>query len=82
MKIKYFGATWCQPCKVLKPMVEEVAKELGIEVEYIDIEEEQDLTINMGVRGVPTIFKIDDENGIDAKVGMQTKAQLKEWLED
>ncbi len=80
MIVKYFGAPWCSPCKVLKPIVEEVANDLAIEVEYINIEEEQDLTISMGVRGVPTIFKIEGDL-VDAKVGMQTKQQLLEWLE-
>ena len=56
-----FGAAWCQPCKILEPVLEELAKEWGetVKVAKLDVDEATQLTINYQVLSVPTtmLFK-------------------------
>ncbi len=60
--IKYFSATWCGPCKTFKPIMNEVAGE-GYSVQFIDIDQSQDLAAKHNVRSVPTA--VIEENGVE-----------------
>lgn len=53
-----FHATWCGPCKTLSPIVQQVAQELGSKVRVlkIDVDKNQVLANNLGIRGVPTLM--------------------------
>jgi len=78
MKLLEFYATWCGPCKVQKPIVEKLSKELQIEVEFIDIDERPEVAEKYQIRAVPSIVVIDDEGNFKKKlVGLQTAAVLK-----
>lgn len=78
MKLLEFYATWCGPCKVQKPIVEKLSKELQIEAEYIDIDERPEVAEKYQIRAVPSIVVIDDEGNFKKKlVGLQTAAVLK-----
>ena len=77
-KVLRFTASWCQPCKMLERTLEDIPTDYPIEV--IDIDENRELAIQYGVRGVPTLVML--QNNIETKriVGMQTEGFLKEWL--
>ena len=77
--IKYFSATWCGPCKTFKPVMNEVAGE-GHSVQFIDIDQSQDLAAKYGVRSVPTT--VIEENGIevDRFIGAIPKQQVLDRL--
>lgn len=77
-KVLRFTASWCQPCKMLARTLEDISTDYPIEV--IDIDESEELAIQYGVRGVPTLVML--QNDIETKriVGMQTEGFLKEWL--
>ena len=78
MKLLDFYATWCGPCKVQKPIVEKLSKELRIEAEFIDIDERPEVAEKYQIRAVPSIVVIDDEGNFKKKlVGLQTAAVLK-----
>ena len=59
---KYFTATWCGPCKAFKPVMNEVAGE-GHSIQFIDVDENQTLATQYGVRSVPTT--VIEENGVE-----------------
>ena len=77
--MKYFSATWCGPCKVFKPVMTEIAGE-GHSVQFIDIDQQQDLAAKYNVRSVPTT--VIEENGIevDRIVGSVPKQQVLDKL--
>ena len=51
---KYFGATWCGPCKAFKPVMQEIASD-GYFIEFIDVDKEENKAQNYGIRSVPTV---------------------------
>jgi|TARA_R100000315_G_C5233428_1_gene144497 thioredoxin 1 len=73
--MKYFSATWCGPCKTFKPVMNEISGE-GHSVEFIDIDQSQDLAQKYNVRSVPTV--VVEENGveIDRIIGAVSKEQI------
>jgi len=77
--MKYFTAVWCGPCKTFKPVMNEVVDE-GYSVQFINIDQQQDLTAKHNVRSVPTV--IIEENGIevDRFVGAIPKQQVLQKL--
>ena len=77
--MKYFSATWCGPCKTFKPVMNEVAGE-GHSVQFIDIDQQQDLAAKYNVRSVPTVIIEEGGVEVDRVVGMQTKLVMLERL--
>lgn len=77
-----FSMESCQPCKQLKPIFDDVVKEINdIKVVEIDVEEHPDIASNYKVRGIPTVIVTDDDDNILAmKSGMMTKEQLKDLI--
>ena len=78
-KVLRFTASWCQPCKGLAKTLADIGTNIPIEV--IDIDEPGDTPIIYGIRGVPTLIKLDENNTeVGRLVGMQTKEKLTEFL--
>ena len=77
-KVLRFTASWCQPCKMLAKTLEGIT--IDYPIETIDIDEKQDLAIQYGVRGVPTLVMLEDDVETKRVVGMQTEGFLKDWL--
>ena len=75
MKLLYFSAPWCGPCRVLGPIVDEVSQQIPIQ--KVDVDKEQDLSTQYGIRNIPTIIKVDNQ-GVEIKrvLGMQNKNQI------
>ena len=81
MKVLKFQASWCQPCKMLTRVVEDASDKITMPVEVIDIDENRDMAIKYGIRGVPTLV-IVNEDGTEVKrqSGMLMENQLLEFL--
>lgn len=78
-----FFATWCGPCKMVSPIVEQIESEMQgkIKVCKIDIDEERDLAMQYGVMSIPT-FIVFKEGKISATaVGMRDKEELEQLLQ-
>lgn len=73
-----FYATWCGPCKMMSPIVEEVAQQLEgkIKVFKIDTDEEQDLAIKYGIMSIPTFMVFKNGKVEKTAVGMREKEEL------
>ena len=73
--MKYFSAAWCGPCKTFKPVMNEVSGD-GYSVQFIDIDQSQDLATKYSVRSVPTV--VIEENGVevDRIIGAVSKDQV------
>lgn len=80
MKVLKFEASWCGPCKMLSKVFDGAAGKYTTEVQVVDIDENPDLAKQYGVRGVPTMVKLDGDVEIGRKVGMVNEAQLLEFL--
>jgi thiol-disulfide isomerase/thioredoxin len=79
-KILYISANWCAPCKAFKPIVAEVTQELGIPVEYIDIDANPDIAEKYGVRSIPTTILLNESGVVFKTSGAMTKTQLRSSL--
>ena len=76
------GATWCGPCKMLKPIFEKVANENTTDVQMytLDVDLNREIAMSLGVRSVPTIKMFNAGEVIDTKVGMQSETQLNDMI--
>ena len=78
-----FFATWCAPCKMLAPVLEEVASEMGeVKVLKIDVDESPETATKYGVQSIPTIKIFKDGAEVETKVGLMPKDILKEAIEE
>lgn len=76
-----FFASWCGPCKVIKPMIERLSSELNFPLIGIDGGVERVLADKQGVRGVPTLMVFKDGVQLPLTiVGSKTEAQVKDFL--
>ena len=79
MKIIRFTASWCGPCKILAKTLEGI--ETKIPIETVDIDENQGTAVEYGIRGVPTLIMLDENNNVTKRlVGSKPKAELEQWI--
>ena len=80
--ILYFTADWCNPCKKVKPIVEELNRNSSIKFQVIDADSEIELIKSFQVRSVPTFIVVQDGKEIKRATGAQTKEQLERLMSD
>lgn len=73
-----FWAEWCGPCKVLGPILEEVSKEIGEQVEIVklNVDDSRELTAKYGIRGIPTMIMFKNGQSVSTLVGSQPKNEV------
>ena len=80
-----FSATWCNPCKMLKPIISELSDEMSDKLKffYMDIDSQPNVPTRFGIRGVPTLILFDKNGQVKSqKAGATTKANVSSWLRD
>ena len=85
-KVLKFSASWCSPCRAYKPTFEKVSKMdefSDIEFQELDVDENEDLAAEYGIRGVPaTIFLNNKGEVVDRLTGLQTETALVEKIRE
>lgn len=72
-----FWAPWCGPCRIVAPLVEEIAKERSdIKVVKINVDEEQELAMQFGVMSIPTLVVMKNGKIVNQVTGARPKAQI------
>lgn len=78
-----FWATWCGPCQMIAPILNEVAEECpDITVGKIDVDEEQELAMSFGITSIPTLIVIKNGKAVEKAVGMRAKNQIIEMIDN
>lgn len=76
-----FWASWCGPCKMLSPVIEELAEEVDeAKICKINVDEESDLAMKFKVMSIPTLVVMKDGKSLRSTVGVQPKEKIKEML--
>lgn len=72
-----FWAPWCGPCRMVVPLVEEIAEERSdIKVVKISVDEEQELAMQFGVMSIPTLVVMKNGKVVNQATGARPKAQI------
>ncbi|QYN43600.1 MULTISPECIES: thioredoxin TrxA [unclassified Gilliamella] len=79
-----FWAEWCGPCKMLAPILEEVAQEYSdkIVIAKLDVQENPNIAPKFGIRGIPTLLIFKNGEVVATQVGVLSKAQLKSFIDE
>jgi len=77
-----FWAEWCGPCKMMSPLVDEIASELSgkVKVVKLNIDENPNTPTRYGIRGIPTFMVFKNGELVETKVGGMSKSQLSDWV--
>ena len=76
-----FWATWCGPCRMIAPIVEEIAAENpGITVGKVNVDEEMELAVQFGVVSIPMLVVLENGQVVNKSVGYAPKAELLKLL--
>ena len=75
----YFTADWCQPCKKVKPIIEEMKKE-GFQFQMIDADYEQLLVKQFKVSSIPTFILLEDGKELSRISGAKTRGELEDFI--
>ncbi|WP_158970961.1 thioredoxin [Paraglaciecola sp. L3A3] len=76
-----FFAHWCAPCKVISPLIEEIATEYeAVKVVKVDADEAQDIMVKFGVRSIPTLLLFNQGKVVASSVGAISLPKLREFV--
>ncbi|MDF7670376.1 thioredoxin TrxA [Orbaceae bacterium ESL0721] len=78
-----FWAAWCGPCKMVAPILEEIAQEYSdkIVIAKLNVEEHPSISPKFGIRGIPTLLIFKNGSVAATQVGALSKAQLKAFID-
>ena len=78
-----FFATWCGPCKMIAPLIEQVAEEYAgrAVVAKIDVDEEPELAAKFGIESIPTLLVFRDGQPVHKSVGFISRAEIEQLID-
>ncbi len=72
-----FFASWCGPCRMIAPTVEEIAKEKDtVKVGKVNVDDERDLAVRFGIESIPTLIVIKDGKVVNKGIGVMPKEKI------
>ena len=76
-----FWASWCGPCRMIAPIVEEIAEERSdIKVGKVNVDDEPELATQFGIMSIPTLVVMKDGELVNKLVGVRPKNQILEMI--
>ena len=76
-----FWASWCGPCRMVSPIVDEIAQERpDVKVVKVNVDQEQELALQFGVMSIPTLVVMNDGKVVNQAVGVRPKEQILDLL--
>lgn len=78
-----FWATWCMPCKMLAPVIEQIAEEYAGKsvVVKVDIDEHEDLAIQYGIQSIPTVLLFENGRLVEREMGVKPASAFTSMLD-
>ena len=79
-----FWASWCGPCKMLAPIIEEIAEEYEGKavVAKVNVDEEQELAMRFEISSIPTLILFKNNQAVKKTVGFMDKSSVKAFIEE
>ena len=77
-----FWATWCGPCRMLTPVLEELAKDVNIAIGKVNVDEEEEISSALRIQSIPALFLFKNGELVDKKVGYMPLEDLKSWIKN
>lgn len=76
-----FFATWCGPCRMLGPVLEQISSKINYDIVKMDIDQNEEYARQNGVMVVPTLILFENGKEVSRKTGLLSLSELEEWLE-
>ena len=77
-----FYANWCGPCKMIRPILEEISKNNTIKIVSINVDEAPDLASEYGVMSIPCLILFEGHKEVARSVGLKSKEELESFIEE
>jgi thioredoxin 1 len=78
--VMYFTADWCNPCKKVRPIVEEINRDMIEKIQIIDADLEITLVNHFQIKSIPTFIIVEDGHELNRITGAQTKESLEKFI--
>lgn len=77
LKVVKFGADWCGPCKMIGPVLEKISNDhANVDIYDVNVDQNQELSLKFGVRGIPAVYFVKNGNVVDNFVGARGEADI------
>ena len=77
-----FWASWCGPCKMLGPILDELSDEVTTKITKVNVDDYPNIAADYGIRSIPTMIIFKDGEKVEQLIGLMQKGAIKEKLEN